>query len=290
MANLDAREPAPSRETDANSTADGSNKSLSSDAAVVRVFRSLILPELARAANDAPPAQRMDISSEDIVSFSSLLVHGDFRQAVAFMDAARARGVEHDDILMGLLAGAARHLGLNWERDECGFGDVSIGVSRLHQVLQHLAMTAPFSPGQLQTRGRALLSPCPGEQHNFGIMMLDHVFHRAGWELRTIPSATDSQLSRITADSHFDMVGISLSCDEKLARLEKTITSIRRESRNQAVIVLVGGRVFLADPTLAGKIGADAAPPSAAAALVSAELLLNARQDGSDATQYVARV
>lgn len=290
MANLDAREPAPSRETDANSTADGSNKSLSSDAAVVRVFRSLILPELARAASDAPPAQRMDISSEDIVSFSSLLVHGDFRQAVAFMDAARARGVEHDDILMGLLAGAARHLGLNWERDECGFGDVSIGVSRLHQVLQHLAMTAPFSPGQLQTRGRALLSPCPGEQHNFGIMMLDHVFHRAGWELRTIPSATDSQLSRITADSHFDMVGISLSCDEKLARLEKTITSIRRESRNQAVIVLVGGRVFLADPTLAGKIGADAAPPSAAAALVSAELLLNARQDGNNATQYVARV
>ena len=202
----------------------------------------------------------------------------------------RARGVEHDEILIGLFAGAARHLGLNWERDECGFGDVSIGVSRLHQVLQHLAMTAPFAPGQLQTRGRALLSPCPGEQHNFGIMMLDHVFHRAGWELRTIPSATDSQLSRITADSHFDLVGLSLSCDEKLARLEKTITSIRRESRNQGIVILVGGRVFLADPTLASKIGADAAPPSAAAALVSAELLLNASQEGNLATQYVAPV
>lgn len=287
MANLDAREPAPS---DANSTADGSNKSLVSDAAVVRVFRSLILPELARAAGDAQPAQRADISSEDIVSFCDLLVHGDFRQAVAFMDAARARGVEHDEILIGLFAGAARHLGLNWERDECGFGDVSIGVSRLHQVLQHLAMTAPFAPGQLQTRGRALLSPCPGEQHNFGIMMLDHVFHRAGWELRTIPSATDSQLSRITADSHFDLVGLSLSCDEKLARLEKTITSIRRESRNQGIVVLVGGRVFCADPSLAAKIGADAAPASAAAALVSAELLINARQDNSFTMQHVAPV
>ena len=88
MANLDAREPAPS---DANSTADGSNKSLVSDAAVVRVFRSLILPELARCAGDAQPAQRADISSEDIVSFCDLLVHGDFRRAVAFMDAARAR-------------------------------------------------------------------------------------------------------------------------------------------------------------------------------------------------------
>lgn len=290
MANLDAREPAPSRKTDANSKADGNSRSPTGDATVARVFRSLILPELTRASSEPPAAERADVSSEDVTTFCDLLVHGDFRQAVAFMDAARARGVEHDDILMGLLAGAARHLGLNWERDDCGFGDVSIGVSRLHQVLQHLAMTAPFSPGQLQTRGRALLSPCPGEQHNFGIMMLDHVFHRAGWELRTIPSATDSQLSRITADSSFDVVGLSLSCDEKLLRLEKTIASIRRTSRNQRIVVLVGGRVFLDDPSLAGKIGADAAPPSAAAALVSAELLMRAGTEVSFTRQSVASV
>jgi methanogenic corrinoid protein MtbC1 len=293
MANLDARAPAPSRKSkDAGVTA-GPRPRASGPASVDRVFHSLILPELARSAQDAAgdseqTACSEDVTADEITQFCDLLVHSDVSQAVAYMNALRARGVEYDKILTRLFTDSARQLGIGWEYDTCRFGDVSVGMSRLHQVLQHLATQAPFSPAQLQTRGRALLAPCPGEQHNFGLMMLDHMFHRAGWELRTIPIATDNQLTRITASSNFDLVGLSLSCDEKLSRLEKTISLIRRESRNQRIVVLVGGRVFNDNPSLAAQIGADAAPPSATAALVVAEVLMDIRKDVDSAAHNLA--
>lgn len=279
MANLDARKPAPSQGVDVDSKAHGAAAAPKGDDVVARVFHNLILPELARSAEEAAGAAHgADVSPGDIAAFCDLLSHGNFQQAMDFMTAALGRGDDYDGILLDLLAGAARQLGMNWEKDECGFGDVTIGMSRLHQVLQQLSMNAPFRTGQLQTRGRALLAPCPGEQHNFGIMMLDHMFHRAGWELRTLPSATDNQLARIAADSSFDVVGLSLSCDEKLPKLEKVISAIRRESRNQRVVILVDGRVFADDPSMAAQIGADAAPASVPAALVAAEVLLDARK------------
>lgn len=293
MANLDARAPAPSRKSNSGGHTSGDRLPSGAPASVDRVFHSLILPELARSAQDAQGdctqcASPGEVTTDEISQFCALLVHGDVPQAVAFMDVLRARGVEYDRILSRLFTDAARQLGVGWECDTCRFSDVSVGMSRLHQVLQHLATQAPFSPGQLQTRGRALLAPCPGEQHNFGLMMLDHIFHRAGWELRTIPIATDNQLTRITATSNFDLVGLSLSCDEKLSRLEKTISLIRRESRNQRIVVLVGGRVFNDNPSLAANIGADAAPPSATAALVVAEVLMDLRKEVDFAAHNLA--
>jgi methanogenic corrinoid protein MtbC1 len=278
MANLDKRNQPPQQSGD-GFRAETNSSAPRGDEAVVRVFHSLILRELARSGESASgtgPA-RTDITSADVSSFCDLLARPDVCEAMDFVTEALGRGADYDSILLDLLAGAARQMGVNWEKDECSFSDVTIGMSRLQQVLQQLALNAPFHPGQLQTRGRVLLAPCPGEQHNFGIMLLDNMFHRAGWELRTLPGASDNQLTRIVADSRFDVVGLSLSCDEQLPKLEKAISAIRRESRNERIIVLVGGRVFADDSSLATRIGADAGPPSAAAALLAAEALMDAR-------------
>jgi methanogenic corrinoid protein MtbC1 len=248
---------------------------------VARVFHSLILPELSRAAqNEAAAAlenTRQDITGEDIETFCELLAGADFGRAMAFLNAASERGVGYDRLLLELLTGAARRLGVQWECDDRPFSQVTVGMSRLHQALQQLALRAPFQTAQFQTRGRALLAPCPGEQHNFGIMILDSMFHRAGWELRTMPDVTNGQLGRIAGDSRFDVIGLSLSCEEQLPSLETAISTVRRQSRNQNVVILVGGRVFNSDPSLAARIGADAAPPDAMAAVAAAELLVTSR-------------
>ncbi|MBX9757884.1 MAG: cobalamin B12-binding domain-containing protein [Beijerinckiaceae bacterium] len=220
---------------------------------------------------------RQDITQDDIETFCELLASADFGRAMAFLNAASERGVGYDKLLLELLTGAARRLGVQWECDDRPFSQVTVGMSRLHQALQQLASRAPFQTAQFQTRGRALLAPCPGEQHNFGVMILDSVFHRAGWELRTMPGVTNGQLGRIAGDSRFDVIGLSLSCDEQLPILEKAIATVRRQSRNQNVVILVGGRVFHGDPSLAARIGADAAPQDATAAVAAAELLVTAR-------------
>ena len=96
MANLDARAPAPSRKSkDAGVTA-GPRPRASGPASVDRVFHSLILPELARSAQDAAgdseqTACSEDVTADEITQFCDLLVHSDVSQAVAYMNALRAR-------------------------------------------------------------------------------------------------------------------------------------------------------------------------------------------------------
>ena len=75
----------------------------------------------------------------------------------------------------------------------------------------------------------------------------------------------------------YDVVGLTVSVERHLAALPATIAGLRRASRNPDIIVLVGGRVFAADPGLAARVGADATATDAAAAVDVAEQMLAAQ-------------
>ena len=70
------------------------------------------------------------------------------------------------------------------------------------------------------------------------------------------------------------MVGFSLACDSRLDALAAMIHEIRRASRNPALGVLVGGRVFAEQPELAVLVGADATATDGQQAVLKAEALL----------------
>ncbi|NJK90043.1 MAG: cobalamin B12-binding domain-containing protein [Myxococcales bacterium] len=105
-------------------------------------------------------------------------------------------------IFLDLLAPVARLLGDLWLIDLCTFTDVTIGLSRLQQLVRELAPA--FEDGH-DLRGfghRALLAPAPGEQHTFGMHLVEEFLRRAGWDVGCVPSvrpASFSAASRTTS-------------------------------------------------------------------------------------------
>jgi methanogenic corrinoid protein MtbC1 len=56
----------------------------------------------------------------------------------------------------------------------------------------------------------------------------------------------------------YSIVGFSVSRDDQLDSVAAEIRNLRQASRNQAIGVMVGGRVFVEHPELVRRVGADA--------------------------------
>ena len=92
----------------------------------------LNLPQRATLSDAYPRAS-------EIAELARLVVHQDASTALTYVDTVSARGVPLDAIFINLLAPTARLLGELWNEDICSFVDVTIGLSRLQQVLHELS-------------------------------------------------------------------------------------------------------------------------------------------------------
>jgi MerR family transcriptional regulator, light-induced transcriptional regulator len=211
---------------------------------------------------------------EDVVALVALVMTSDAATALCFVDTLRLQGVTLERLHLELLAPAARRLGQLWVEDLCSFADVTLGLGRLQQVLRQLspAFVAPARRPDL--RRRAALLPLPGEQHSFGLTMVAEFFLRAGWEVWSEPTPSEDALIELVTGQWFAVLGLSVSCDGGIDHLPKLIHRVRRSSRNEAIGIMVGGRVFNENPALAAQVGADATARDGRQAALQAETLL----------------
>lgn len=77
------------------------------------------------------------------------------------------------------------------------------------------------------------------------------------------------------AGEWFDVVGLTISCDYHIAPLPSIIAALRNVSRNPKLCVMVGGRIFVEDPSLAERMGADGTAADAKVAVKIAEGLVD---------------
>ena len=211
---------------------------------------------------------------EDVVALVALVLTGDAATALRFVEALRARGVPLDRLYLELLAPTARRLGQLWLEDLCSFADVTLALGRLQQVLRELSPAFVPAGGLHDHRRRAVLVPMPGEQHTFGLVMVAEFFLRAGWDVWSEPQPSGDALAGLVGDHWFAVLGLSVSCDAGVEHLPGIIRSVRRASRNPAIGVMVGGRIFTENPELAGQVGADATALDGRQAALQAETLL----------------
>jgi len=236
----------------------------------------LINREAAEAEGPARPASRSAaFDAELIESFARRTVTCDPQELVDEVNALLFAGASHDDVLLKLLSPAARHLGKLWEEDVCDFADVTIGLMKLHRVLERINADAPCSMGSGKVSPRVLLAPAPGEQHVFGIVMVGEFFARSGWRVRCESSPDMDHIVSAVVDTHFDVVGLSASSDVNMKDLKGLIKLIRSRSQNADIIILVGGQLFNEDMGLARRIGADATATDGVRAVVTAERLVH---------------
>jgi methanogenic corrinoid protein MtbC1 len=211
---------------------------------------------------------------EEIDDFARMIIVHDVPVASAYVSAVRERGLSLETVCLELLAPAARRLGELWETDQCDFTQVTVGLWRLQQVLHGFDGAFEATHDLSGSDRRILLSPAPGDQHTFGLIMVAEFFRRAHWYVCSNVEPSTQALAATLKREHFDVLGLSLGSEVRLQALREAIATLRRASRNKGLIVMVGGAPFLAAPERGEEVGADVVAGDARDAPAQAAALL----------------
>jgi methanogenic corrinoid protein MtbC1 len=250
------------------------------NAALSRLVSDAIIPRLSGGRPTGPElaARAAQITAQDVAILVALVRQRRVEDMHAFVSQARARGADAEAVMLQLLAPAAQQLGEHWVSDECDFATVTIGVGCLQQALRRLGQHDIDGPPRSDRPRRALLAAYPGEQHDFGLRVVDEFLHRAGWDVCSITPMSQADVEARVRRESFEIAGLSISQEAILPKLESLIAAIRRASRHRDIAIMVGGRVFLERPELAADIGADGTAADGRQAVALAESLLAARK------------
>ncbi|MCR9179580.1 MAG: cobalamin B12-binding domain-containing protein [Erythrobacteraceae bacterium] len=239
-----------------------------------------IIPRLLMAHNTgtvhAIGKRDRPISPDDASRFAMLPLRLEAASLLEEVDAFIADGASVETICLDLLAPAARMLGVMWDRDECDFIDVTMGLWRLQEVMREIAARSPADLPSLNVPRSALFAPMPGDHHNFGTLMIEEVFSRAGWQSEALVKPERRELLDRLAQRPFDLVGLTLGRDCPSAALANLVKAMRSASANPGIAVFVGGRMINENPAIVEEVGADGTGADALAALEMAENLVKA--------------
>lgn len=226
-----------------------------------KVIEGDLVPRLMLAV-DTPRRESTDMHvverlQESVDEFVQLLIAHDASIASRYVGMLRADGMPLSTLYLDLLAPAARRLGEMWDKDECSFTDVTIGVCRMHQVILEFSRCFDANPSSERSSKNALVLPVPGEQHSFGIFMVMEFLRKDGWNCFSGNPANMNEFHKLLRSQDFDVIGISVSAERHIDSARTLIREVRSASRNSESLILAGGRIFVENPELAAEIGAD---------------------------------
>ncbi|MGT2477895.1 cobalamin B12-binding domain-containing protein [Methylobacterium oryzae CBMB20] len=250
--------------------------------ALGQVIQTEIIPQLVLrhrsfVSEETKPAFKPDAGQ--IATFTDLTLASDDAAMVAAFSALVADGYPVDRLFLDLLAPSAALLGRMWDEDLCDFIEVTTGVARLQHLVARFRVDREAVP--LDEKRRLLLMSAPGEQHTFGVRIVEQFLRKAGWAVSVGLSSSPEEIAALAASEWFGVVGLTLSSEACIDQLAIAIRSVRDVSCNRSIGVMVGGPVFLEHPELVHQVGADASAVDAATAVLLAQRLLDLAADGA---------
>lgn len=135
------------------------------------------------------------------------------------------------------LEAAVRGIGEDWVGDRRTFFDVTLAMGRIQVLLRRLSQalrTGSVSGGERS----ALLAVPPGEQHIFGLQIVESLFRASGWHTTTIEPRSVKEIGEAAGNGRCDVVCMSWS-SEFLA--ESMATSLRALARLSVTPIIMAG-------------------------------------------------
>jgi len=266
-------------------TADGRAQAEADErlAQLARAIETEIIPRLMlahRAANECLEFRNdgpHEIEAADVREFAKLVIGQGEDAAFAWVQTLRDGGVSIESIYLDLLGPTARYLGELWTEDLCDFTEMTVALGRLQRVLRELSPAFHDVDEAAPVGRRILLLPCPGEQHTFGLVMVSEFFRRAGWEVSGGSWEHGFDAHSMVAQDWYDVVGFSVGAETHIDALNLCIRAVRDASRNNAVVIMAGGPVFLSEPDMMTMVAADVVATDGKQAPNMAEALVASR-------------
>lgn len=182
---------------------------------------------------------------------------GDRRHALAVVDEARAAGLGLPALYLDVFQPALREIGRLWQDNE-----ITVAEEHLATAVTQIAMGRLYDDFCMRTprSGRTLLAACAqSERHEVGLRMICDLLEMEGWDA-TYLGATVPQdsLVAMVLKNRPDVLALSASIAPHLTQLKSLIEEVRAVTGDAVPYILVGGRPFLEDASLADRVGADA--------------------------------
>lgn len=194
----------------------------------------------------------------DVEAFLAALLRSQASEISAYVESLRARGMPVEVMLLDLFAPAARQLGRMWEEDICDFTTVTLALSHLHRLVHDLRHDDQPVMGASGGEPRMLLSVTDREQHLFGLLVVADCFRSAGWRVDEDLEGLPRQVAATVRSTRYDIVGVSISSEDRVESAARLVRAVRRASCNREVRIMAGGPVFLRVPEVAKRLLVDA--------------------------------
>jgi hypothetical protein len=136
MQSIEASEPA----ADERSAVAGESDRL---ARLIRTVEGEIVPRLLVSLSGSLAAAAEVPSRDAVCELTRLLLVSEESRAADLVRIVHEQGMSRNRICLGLIAPAARRLGELWERNECNFNQLMLGLSRLESVLREVKPADP---------------------------------------------------------------------------------------------------------------------------------------------------
>jgi methanogenic corrinoid protein MtbC1 len=197
------------------------------DADAVEMLATDIVRRLSRAATRAPRFEDPVIGEESITAFCAALVQPEPAAALDFIREQRSAGLTRQGVYLGYVGAAARRLGEGWDTGRLSFTEVTIGTGHLYALMRSLRAEGPPPGLPFDACRHALFATVPGETHGIGITMAADLFREAGWEIDLqVGRCHDGLIVRVEREQP-DIVGLSLSTDQRLPDLVRLVVGLR---------------------------------------------------------------
>jgi methanogenic corrinoid protein MtbC1 len=187
---------------------------------------------------------------------------GDRRRAFQIIDTARDAGLDLAGIYLGIFQPALREIGGLWQNNE-----LTVAEEHLATAITEAAMARAYERAfTWSTDGsRTLIAACADvERHEVGLRMLCDLLDLEGWRTTYLGSTVPIEsLAAMVLRLRPDVVALSVALSPHLPRLRAMVAAIRSTLGGEQPLIIVGGRPFLDDPSLAERLGADLTAPNA---------------------------
>jgi methanogenic corrinoid protein MtbC1 len=215
------------------------------------------LAQGAAAPRDAESAGELLEARALVAHFTQRLLSADGEDdhRSAIVAQLRAGGWTLEAVVADLFVPSARLLGDYWLDDSASFVDVTIAMHRLTVQFFELDRAQPMP--RPAHGGVVLLAPAPADQHGFGLAVLGFFLRRAGWNVIADVPGDARAVIDCARSTRLDAIGFSVGHDRSAPALATLIAAVREASRNQGVLIGVGGPAVLRDASLATRVGAD---------------------------------
>lgn len=194
--------------------------------------------------------------AEHYAAYLAAIRSGDRRRAFQVIDAARDAGLDLAGIYLGVFQPALREIGCLWQNNE-----VTVAEEHLATAITQAAMARAYERAfTWQTdSSRTLIAACGDvERHEVGLRMLCDLLDIAGWRTTYLGSTVPVEsLAAMVRRLRPDVVALSVALSPHLPRVRAMIDAIRNALGDARPLIIVGGRPFLDDPSLAQRLGAD---------------------------------